>query len=64
MSSKRGKKWNSMFGQLNAKRCFTGALVSVAFFPVLLLLSMAEPELLKAYRIPGAFFSVSSAAFA
>lgn len=64
MSSKRGKKWNAMFGQLNAKRCFTGALVSVAFFPVLLLLSMAEPELLKAYRIPGAFFSVSSAAFA
>lgn len=64
MDRKLRGKTNSMFGALNVKRCFTAALVSVAFFPVLLILSIAEPELAKNYMIPGAFFSAVSGAFA
>ena len=57
-------KANSIFGFVNTKRCFTAALISIVFFPVLLILSAFEPELAEYYMIPGAFFSAGSAAFA
>lgn len=64
MGKKRGEKTNMMFGLINVKRCLSAALVSVAVFPVLLVLSFIEPEFASDYMIPGAFFSIGSAAFA
>ncbi len=64
MGRKRREKVNMIFGLANVKRCLFAALLSVAFFPVLLVISLIEPEFGKEYMIPGAFFSVGSAAFA
>ena len=64
MSRTRKDKINQIFGQANAKRCFFAALLSVAVFPVLLVLSVVDAEFATAYMIPGAFFSVGSGAFA
>lgn len=64
MDRKQRGKGSNLFGATNVKRCFSAALISVAFFPVLLILSLAEPELAEYYMIPGAFFSAGSAAFA
>ncbi len=64
MGKKHREKTNAIFGVLNMKRCLNAALVSVAFFPVLLIFSFAEPELAHNYMIPGAFFSAGSGAFA
>ena len=55
---------NNMFALANIRRCLSAALISVAFFPVLLLFSLAEPKLAEYYMIPGAFLSAGSAAFA
>ena len=38
-----------IFGAANVKRCFFAALLSVAAFPVLTVLSLIEPEFAKAY---------------
>lgn len=64
MGKKRREKISLLFGLTNVKRCLFAALLSVAFFPVLLVLSIIEPEFAAEYMIPGAFFSVGSAAFA
>ena len=64
MGEKRREKTGNMFALINIKRCLTAALVSVAFFPVLLLLSFFGTEPAEYYMIPGAFLSVGSAAFA
>lgn len=55
---------NTVFGLNNVKRCFAAALLSVAVFPVIFVLSFVAPEGMASYMIPGAFFSVGSAAFA
>jgi len=64
MRRKHREKMNNMFALTNIKRCLTVALISVAFFPVLLMLSLFESEPAEYYMIPGAFLSVGSAAFA
>ena len=64
MSRMRKDKINQIFGQANAKRCLFAALLSVAVFPCLLILSLADAELAAEYMIPGAFFSIGSGAFA
>ena len=63
MGKTRREKINMLFGLTNIKRCLFATLLSVAVFPVLLVISLAEPELAKAYMIPVAFFSAGSAAF-
>lgn len=64
MGKKRKEKINMIFGLTNVKRCLFAALLSVAVFPGLLALSLINPEFAQGYMIPGAFFSVGSAAFA
>ena len=64
MGKKRKEKMNTLFGLTNVKRCLFAALLSVAAFPGLLVLSLIEPEFVSAYMIPVAFFSAGSAAFA
>lgn len=64
MVKKRREKLNRMFGPTNVKRCLFAALLSVSAFPVLLILSLLEPEFAKEYMIPMAFFSAGSGAFA
>lgn len=64
MSRTRKEKMSMMFGMANVKRCLFAALLSVAVFPGLLILSFIEPEFARAYMIPAAFFSVGSGAFA
>ena len=64
MGKKHREKMSMMFGLANVKRCFAAALLSVAVFPVLLVLSLFAPEFADAYMVPVAFFSVGSAAFA
>lgn len=61
---KNNSNSNSLLGQSNLRRCFYSALASVAFFPMLLLLYFAEPEITRYYLIPGTFYAVVSAAFA
>ena len=63
MGRKMGEKRSSLFALANVKRCLSAALVSVAFFPLLLLFSIVEPKLAEYYMIPAAFFSVVSVAF-
>ena len=64
MGKKRGEKLKMIFGMANVKRCFLAALLSVAVFPVLLALSLADQTFGKNYMMPMAFFSIGSAAFA
>lgn len=64
MGKKRKEKISMTFGAINVKRCLCAALLSVAVFPVLLLLSAVESGFAAEYRIPMAFFSIGSAAFA
>jgi len=64
MSRMRKEKKSLMFGLTNVKRCLFAALLSVAVFPGLLVLSVAEPDFASAYMIPAAFFSIGSGAFA
>lgn len=64
MGRKRKEKISMTFGSINVKRCLCAALLSVAVFPVLLLLSAVENGFATEYRIPFAFFSIGSAAFA
>lgn len=64
MGKKRREKMSMIFGQANVKRCLCTALISVTVFPLLLVLSLTEPEFAAAYMIPGAFFSIGSGAFA
>ncbi len=64
MGKKRREKINMIFGLANVKRCLVAALISVAAFPGLLILSLIEAEFAKDYMIPVAFFSAGSAAFA
>ena len=64
MGGKRKEKIKMTFGAINVKRCLCAALLSVAVFPVLLMLSALEPAFAAEYRIPFAFFSIGSAAFA
>jgi len=64
MSRMRKEKVSTVFGLTNVKRCLFAALLSVAVFPVLLAISVAEPEFADTLLIPAAFFSVGSAAFA
>lgn len=64
MGKKRGEKMSMIFGLANAKRCLFAALLSVAVFPGLLVLSLLEPEFAAVYMIPVAFFSIGSGAFA
>ena len=64
MSRKRKEKISMVFGLANVKRCLVAALLSVAVFPLLLAVSVAEPELGSSILIPAAFFSAGSAAFA
>lgn len=64
MGKKRREKISTMFGLVNVKRCFFTALLSAAVFPGLLVLSFFDSEFTAGYMIPGAFFSIASAAFA
>ncbi len=64
MSDRGRKKINTAFGQANLKRCLYSAVASVAVFPLILLLTITAPVAVEAYRIPGTFFSIVSAAFA
>lgn len=64
MGKKHREKVSMMFGLTNVKRCFAAALISVAVFPVLLILSVFAPEFAVGYMVPAAFFSIGSAAFA
>ncbi|MBO5352997.1 MAG: GGDEF domain-containing protein [Lachnospiraceae bacterium] len=64
MSDKGRKKVNTAFSQANLKRCLYASVVSVAVFPLILLLTLIAPAAVEAYRIPGTFFSIISAAFA
>lgn len=64
MGKKRREKMSIIFGLANVKRCLFAALLSIAVFPGLLALSLIEPEFAASYMIPGAFFSIGSAAFA
>lgn len=64
MGKKRREKMSMIFGPANVKRCLSAAVLSVAVFPVLLVISMIEPEFAASYMLPGAFFSIGSAAFA
>lgn len=64
MGKKRREKISMIFGLANVKRCLCTALLSVAVFPVLLVLSLFDPEFASAFMVPGAFFSAGSAAFA
>ena len=48
----------------NVQRCFIAALVSVAVFPLLLVLSLIDKKFATVYMMPMAFLSVGSAAFA
>lgn len=64
MGRTRRENRSTLFGLANIKRCLFAALLSVAVFPGLLVLSLIEPEFAAEYMIPGAFFSVGSAAFA
>lgn len=64
MVGKRREKIKMTFGAINVKRCFCASVFSVAVFPVLLMLSALEPAFAAEYRIPFAFFSIGSAAFA
>ena len=64
MSRMRKEKLNMVFGLTNVKRCLFAALLSIAVFPVLLVISAAEPDFAAPLLIPVAFFSVGSAAFA
>ena len=63
MSRKRREKVSMVFGLTNVKRCLFAALLSVAVFPLLLIVSAAAPEFAAPLLIPAAFFSVGSAAF-
>lgn len=40
------------------------ALLSVAAFPIMLMLAVVQPEIMEAYLMPGAFFAAGSVAFA
>lgn len=64
MGRKRREKMSMVFGAANVKRCLFAALISVAVFPGLLMLSPVDSGFTAPYMIPGAFFSVGSAAFA
>ena len=64
MGKKRREKLSLLFGLTNVKRCLCAALLSVAAFPGLLVLSFVEPEFAKEQMIPMAFFSAGSGAFA
>lgn len=64
MGKKRREKISMIFGLTNVKRCLFAALLSVAVFPALLVLSLFDSEFAADYMIPGAFFSIGSAAFA
>ncbi len=64
MGKKRREKISMIFGLTNVKRCLFAALLSVAVFPALLVLSLLDSEFAADYMIPGAFFSIGSAAFA
>jgi len=64
MGKKHREKISTLFGLANIKRCLSAALFSVLAFPVLLVVSLVEPELAKEYMIPVAFFSICSVAFA
>lgn len=66
MGKKRKNGIRMTFGLLNVKRCLACAVISVAVFPVLLLLRLLEPEnaFLEAALIPLTFFAVFSGAFA
>ena len=64
MSRMRKEKLNMVFGLTNVKRCLFAALLSVAVFPLLLVISAVEPEFAAPLLIPVAFFSVGSVAFA
>lgn len=64
MGKKRREKISTLFGLTNVKRCLLAALISVAVFPGLLVVSLFEPDFGTAYMIPVAFFSAGSAAFA
>ena len=64
MNKKQEEKLNSVFAFVNIKRCLSAALISIIFFPVLLILSWVEPKTAEYYMIPGAFLSAGSVAFA
>ena len=64
MGKKRRDKFSIIFGLTNVKRCLSAAFLSVAFFPVLLLVSVIKPDFASTHLIPVAFFSAGSAAFA
>lgn len=64
MSRMRKDKISMVFGLTNVKRCLFAALLSVAVFPILLVISAAEPEFVTPLLIPAAFFSIGSVAFA
>lgn len=65
MGKKRKNGIQMAFGLLNVKRCLTCAVLSVALFPVLLLIRLLEPEnvFLETSLIPVTFFSAFSGAF-
>lgn len=65
MRIKRKNGIQTAFGLLNVKRCLTCAVISVAVFPVLLLLKLIEPgnAFLETALIPITFFAVFSGAF-
>lgn len=64
MSRTRKEKLNMVFGLANVKRCLFAALLSVVAFPLLLVVSAAEPDFASSLLVPVAFFSVGSVAFA
>lgn len=64
MSNRGQRKQNTIFGWINIKRCMFCALLSVAIFPVMLLLAVFQPEMMREYLMPGAFFAAGSVAFA
>ena len=64
MSRMRKEKLNMVFGLTNVKRCLFAALLSVVVFPLSLVISAVEPELVAPLLIPVAFFSIGSGAFA
>lgn len=64
MGKQHREKMSMIFGLTNVKRCFGAALLSVAVFPVLLVLSLFDSKFAAGYMVPGAFFSAGSAAFA
>lgn len=64
MKNQGRKKIYQAFVQSNLRRCLCSATVSVAVFPLILILSLTAETVVEAYKIPGTFFAVVSAAFA